>query len=276
MNHRVLALLGGLCLASAATADDCEHRAERNLDLDAGAFATLALRAGAGDLDIRGEPGLATIEVRGTACASEAEWLEEIQLVQRTEGDRVIVEARIPDQEQTSWFGNSYRRLDLRVRMPARMLLDAADTSGDLQLTGVAGATVTDTSGDLEVDAIAGELRITDTSGDIEVSDVGGTLHVVADSSGDIEAEGIGGDALIEVDSSGDITLRQVRGDARVRLDSSGGIRFTDIDGSATVGTDSSGSIEATRIGRDFTVENDSTGGIEHRDVAGVVRVPEH
>ena len=275
MTHRILALLGSLCLATTAAAD-CEHRAERNLDLDAAGLEALELRAGAGDLEVRGEPGLAAIEVRGTACASEAGWLEGIQLVHRIEGGRAIVEARIPDQdeEQFSWFGNSYRRLDLRVRMPARMLADIADSSGELQLAGVAGAVVIDSSGDLDIEDIAGDLRVTDTSGDIDVRNVGGSFHVAADSSGDIEAETIGGDATVEVDSSGDITLQQVRGDARVKRDSSGGIRFADIDGSAAVGNDSSGSIEATRIGRDFTVDSDSTGDIVHRDVAGEVRLP--
>lgn len=274
MNHRYLTLLVGLGLASTATADDCAHRAERNLDVAAGALATLDLRTGAGDLDVRGSAGLDRIEVRGIACASDADLLSSIQLSHRTEGDRALVATEIPQIEDTSWFGSTYARLDLEIRVPARMLLEARDSSGDFDLRGIAGASITDSSGDLEIEEIAGDLRLTDTSGDIEVRALGGSLHIASDSSGDLEADGVGGNVAIDSDSSGDIVLQQVRGDAHVRQDSSGEIRFADVDGSAMVGKDSSGSIEASRIGRDFTVQSDSSGGIEHRDVTGEVRLP--
>ena len=269
-----LALLGGLWVGPALAAD-CEHRAERNLEVDVGTFRTLALVAAAGELELRGEAGLQTIMVRGIACASEADRLDGIQLRQRSEGDRLLVAVEMPDTGTTSgWFVNDYQRLDLDVRVPAQLLLELTDSSGDLRVRDVAGATIQDSSGDIDVEDVSGDVVISDSSGDIDVRAIGGNLRIPSDSSGDIDATGIGGDALVERDSSGDIDIGDVRGNARVSVDSSGSIRLVDIDGDASVGTDSSGSIEARRIGRDFTVERDG-GGIRHQQVAGVVRVPD-
>jgi len=269
-----LAVLAWLGMASCAAAmGDCAHHAERNLDLDAGGVATLALAARAGELDIRGEPGLQQIVVRGTACASSADLLQSIQLLHRAEGDRRMVTVEIPKSEG-GWFGDHYQRLDLEVRVPAQLALEIADSSGDTRIQGVGRTTVQDSSGELRIDDVTGDLTITDSSGDIHVRGVSGGLHVPADSSGDIDARNIGGSVVIEHDSSGEIELQQVRGDARIEVDSSGGIAFADIDGSAFVGTDSSGSIEATRIGGDFTVERDGSGGITHREIAGDVHLP--
>ena len=274
MTHRPLFLLCGLALASTAVADDCAHRAERNLDLEAAGIATLELRTGAGDLKVVGEPGLERIVVRGIACASKAEWLDGIRLVHRSSGDLLQLATEIPETEDgSSWFGSNYRRLELSIRVPARLVLDAQDSSGDVEIEGVAGLLIQDSSGDLEIERIAGDVRITDTSGDIEVSDVGGSVHVVSDSSGDIEIEDVAS-VTIDADSSGDIELKRIRGDAHVARDSSGDIEFEDVQGSASVGTDSSGSIRAVRIAGDFSVGADSGGGIEPGEVGGVVRLP--
>lgn len=274
MNPRTLALLGCLGLVPAANASDCEYRDQRELDLDASGVTVLEVAAAAGSLEITGEPGLERIVVRGVACASDDDRLDAIRLVERREGDRVVVAAEMPESG-SGWFGNSYQRLDLNFRVPARMALEVSDSSGDASIRGVAAASVQDSSGDLDIRDIAGDLSITDSSGDIDVRGVGGGLRIPSDSSGDIEVAGVEGDVVIEHDSSGDIELREVRGSARVEVDSSGSIDFADIDGDAFVGTDSSGDITATRIGRDFTVQRDGSGSIRHRDVAGTVDVPD-
>lgn len=274
MPHRALALLIGLALAQAAAADDCSHRAERNLDLDASAITVLELRAGAGDLDIRGVEGLQQVEVRGVACATSEELLDGIRLSHSLDGERLLVGTTIPEVEDGGWFFSRYAYLDLSLRVPSRLLLEAQDSSGDFELRGVAGASIVDSSGDLEIEDIAGDLRVTDTSGDIEISRVGGNVHIPSDSSGDIEIDHVAGNVTVDSDSSGDIEIAKVRGDAHVERDSSGDIRFEDVDGNASVGSDSSGSIEAVRIGRDFSVEADSSGSINHNDVTGAVRLP--
>lgn len=275
MKQLTLAMLGCLGLVSAAPAMDlCEHSAERNLDVDASGIEALNLLARAGELEVRGEAGLEQVVVRGKACASDADRLDAIQLTHGASGGILTVAVEMPEQV-SGWFGNSYQRLDLDVRVPARLALDLADSSGEARVRGVASAKVQDSSGELVIEDIAGDLQVTDSSGDIDVRNIGGDFLVPMDSSGDIDAREVAGNVRVLRDSSGDIRLREVRGDARVENDSSGDIRFADVDGSAFVGTDSSGSILAERIGRDFTVERDSSGGIRHEDVAGQVSVPE-
>lgn len=274
MNGWTLGLIGWLgAVAPAAAFDACEHSAERNLDIDARAIDTLALSARAGELEIRGEPGLEQIVVRGRACASDAERLADIRLTERRDGATAVVAVEMPEQDG-GWFGNAYQRLDLEIVVPARLALDVADTSGDAGIRGVNRATVKDSSGDLEIEDIAGQLLLTDSSGDIDVRGAG-EVRVANDSSGDIDIADVSGSVAIDNDSSGDLIVRDVQGDARVDGDSSGDIRFADIGGSATVGNDSSGDIIADRIGRDFTVRNDGSGRIRHTDVQGQVSVPE-
>ena len=54
-----------------ALATECKYSAPRNLDIDPAGLHVLAFKLGSSDLQLRGVPGLARIEVRGRACASE-------------------------------------------------------------------------------------------------------------------------------------------------------------------------------------------------------------
>ncbi len=262
-----------LALAAVSPAwagDDCAFRAPRNLDLAAAGVKTLEVRAQAGELEIRGESGLSQVQARGVACASREADLAQIRLVQRREGDRLVVAVEMP--ENNDWFGGQ-RRLDLELRVPARLALDVKDSSGEAEVERVASLRMHDSSGELRIADIPGAVRVQDSSGGIEVENVG-ALHVVRDSSGEIRASDVRGDAVVEIDSSGSIELRRIGGDARVDQDSSGELRFHDIGGSVVVGTDSSGDIVAEKVARGFTVERDGSGGIEHHDVRGEVRIP--
>ena len=73
-----LLITASLLLSSTAMAQDCKHRAERNLDIDAAGLKALALETGSTDITVRGVSGLARIEVRGRACASSAELLDRL------------------------------------------------------------------------------------------------------------------------------------------------------------------------------------------------------
>ena len=262
-----------LALAAASPAwadDDCAHRASRDLDLPATGVATLEVLAQAGTLQIRGEPGLTQVRARGVACASREADLAQIRLVQRREGDRLVVAVEMPE---SSGLWDGQRRLDLELRVPARLALDVSDSSGEASIEGVASLRVQDSSGGLRIANVAGAVRVHDSSGSVDVRDVG-SLHVPVDSSGDIVASNVRGDARIDVDSSGSIELRRIGGDARVDQDSSGELRFSGIGGGVTVGNDSSGDIVAEDVGRAFIVRHDGSGGIEHRGVRGEVRIP--
>jgi hypothetical protein len=108
-------------LPLAAFAEDCEYRADRSLDVDAKGLTLLKLDTGAGDLIVEGVPGLAAVEVRGKACASDKDGLTGIQFAQQREGSTATVGTVIPDEANNNWslFGSHYSYLDVHVRMPA-------------------------------------------------------------------------------------------------------------------------------------------------------------
>jgi len=269
-------LLTGLPLA--ALADDCDFTAERTLDFDAKGLSAFKLDTGAGDLVVEGVPGLAKVEVRGKACASEEKALAGIQLFQQREDTISTVGTKIPDEgHDWSLFGSHYAYMDVRVRMPSGLKLDLRDSSGDLEVSGLTnGLDLKDSSGDILLHDLVGTVNVTDTSGDINVHGISGDFTVLLDSSGDINVDDVKGSAVVEEDSSGDITLKHVTGDARVDRDSSGDINLIDIGRDAVVGADGSGDIVADDVKGNFTVgaKSSSGGEIRHHGVAGKVTLP--
>lgn len=270
-------LMTGLPLAALAS-NDCEFTAERTLDFDAKGLAQFKLDTGAGDLVVEGVPGLARVEVRGKACASEEKALASIQLFQQREGDVATVGTKIPDEGFTwSLFSSHYAYMDVRVRTPSGLKLDLRDSSGDVDISGLtAGLTVKDSSGDLALHDLVGGVRVTDTSGDITARAISGDFTVVSDSSGDIRVEDVKGSAIVEEDSSGDVTLRKITGDARVDRDSSGDIEFSEIGRDAVVGADGSGEVVADNVRGNFTVgaKSGNGGEIRQHNVTGEVTLP--
>ncbi|MBD8526274.1 DUF4097 family beta strand repeat-containing protein [Pseudomarimonas arenosa] len=261
-----------LASGSAFAWGDCDHRAERALDIAPGQAVTLALAVGAGDLEVRGDPKASQIQLRGRACASSQALLDQIQFLGQTSGDRVEAQTQIPKLE--GGWGSDTAYIDVTVVMPAHLILDLRDSSGDIDIHAVAAVKVKDSSGDIRIREIGGSVEVADSSGDIEIRTVAGNVEVTNDSSGDIEIDDVQGNALVRVDSSGDIELSGIRKNAEVGRDSSGGIVFKDIGGNATVGSDSSGGIRASKVRGDFIVDADTNGDISHSDIGGRVDVP--
>lgn len=275
--YRVATLLVAAFSAS-AYADDCAFNARRDLDLPAAGLSRLSLQTQAGDLRIVGVAGLATVELRGRACAASAEQLEKLQLQHRGSGDRLEVSTTAPDESEVKLFGTNYAYIDLEVRMPQTLALELSDSSGNIRITDAGAIELTDSSGDIVIRDPRGDLRIRDTSGDIEIDEAQGNVVVTSDSSGDIGIEGARLDVTVESDSSGDIGIGKVSGSVRVGRDSSGDIRMRSIGGDAEVGIDSSGSIHADGVKGNFTVGSKSGGrsGIEYSDIGGKVSLPDH
>ena len=262
-----------LMLSTAAHADDCAHRADRDLDIDAARLKSLAIEAGATDLRVHGVAGLARIEVRGRACASSAELLERLRVTEHRDGDRVVVRA---EREGNSWslFGSSYASLDLEVRIPAALALDVDTGSGDAVIEDVASLAWKAGSGDLEARNIAGTLRASVGSGDVEARDVG-AFDLGSTGSGDIHVDGVRGDVEAGNGGSGDLTFRRVNGSVRVGSVGSGDIALRDIGGNVSVDSTGSGDVDVDGVRGDLTVKAQGSGDTSHRNVAGKVSVPE-
>ena len=227
---------------------DCNHQAERSLSEDLVGIERVELVAKAGDLEI--EAGGSTLEASGTACASKARLLEEIQLVAERSGSTLRVEVETPDT--SGW--NQQARLDLRVSLPATMSLEVTDGSGDIEARGVTISRLKDGSGD---------SRLTETRGDLRLSD----------GSGDVTLRGHQGSVELK-DGSGDLRLRDVAGSVLITSDGSGGIDIETVEGDVEVRSDGSGDIDVETVSGDLRVGSAGSGDVRHRGVAGNVDVP--
>jgi DUF4097 and DUF4098 domain-containing protein YvlB len=241
-----LVILGLPALASAW--GNCDARDGRQAHADAAGAKTVEVHAKAGSLEIYGEAGLNEVRAEGTACARNPEALEKVQLRAERSGSTVRVEVDIPD----GW--NQGGALDLMVRVPESVAVVVKDTSGEVEVKGVASLKLKDSSGDVDVKDIGGDLEIRDGSGSIEISHVAGSV-VLEDGSGSIDVQDVTGNVTVESDGSGSITMQGVERDILVKRDGSGSIRVQD-------------------VGGDFIVEKDGSGSITHTGVVGHVDIP--
>lgn len=231
--------------------DQCEHEAQRTASVDAAGARMLMLKAGAGSLKIEGKAGLDRVVIRGRACASSRQLLDDIELRADRRGQEVVVEAM---QREEGWLleNNDYARLDLVMEVPLRMAAEIVDGSGSVELMNLGDVDLTDGSGEITGSDLHGDVDIRDGSGSITLTDVAGTL-TIGDSSGSIDLRNIGGTIDI-ADGSGEIKVRGARNNVRI--------------------TDGSGSIGVDDVAGDFIVQSDGSGGIDYSNVRGTVDIP--
>lgn len=263
----LIALLAAVA-AGRASAEGCVKEAQRNLQLDTSGVTKIAITAGAGELQIKGERGSKQLTAKGTACASDQELIEKIQLESRRDGSTLSVKVVLPDAD--GFLG--YARLDLNITLPDDIDLNVTDSSGDTRIDNVRALALTDSSGDVEIRGVSGDASVTDSSGDLEIERVGGEL-TLADSSGDIEVKDVSGTVKVDVDSSGGIRIEQA-GAVHILTDSSGDIDIEKVKGDVLIDNDTSGDISVAEVRGKFTVRNDGGGSIRQQNVAGAVSVP--
>lgn len=256
-----------------AWGDGCEFRADRAGGVDAAGIEKVVIRAGAGDMKVVGRSNAVRVEARGTACASTQELLDSTNISVRREGNVVYVETELPRKDGSWKLGvNQSAYIDIGIALPLSVPVEAVDSSGDAVLEDLAALTIQDSSGDLEITRVAGLVDVGDSSGDISIERAGSVR--LRDSSGDIDVTDTEGDVEVSIDSSGDMRVARVGGNVRIEQDSSGSMRVEDVKGGVKVESDSSGDIYAGRVGGDFTVSSDSSGSIEHEEIGGSVSIP--
>lgn len=237
-----------------AHAEECRFQAPRNLDLDLRGVSSVSVITNQHDVHVRGIDG-AGGAVRGRACASKQDVLDRLQVTQRREGSKLVIEARTVDEGiGFHLFGSNYAYIDIGVAIPKSLPVDLNVGSGDANVDNVAALDAHVGSGDLDVSNIAGRVTANVGSGDIKLRNIG-DLQIDSVGSGDLEAANIRGDARVGSVGSGDATLRQVGGS--VAVDSIG-----------------SGDLDVDGVGRDLHVRSVGSGDISHRNVTGTVDVP--
>jgi hypothetical protein len=154
--------------------EECRFSAPREATVDAAAAAQIIIEAGAGSLRVIGRPNLTQVRVRGTACASDRDLLDEIQLSATRSGNAVRVKSADDDLQLRN---REYARLNVVIEVPESMVADINDGSGDIELSGI-GQVVLEMVpvgsgpkpfGDVQIHDGSGEIRLTGVAGDVIV-----------------------------------------------------------------------------------------------------------
>ncbi|MFT6895882.1 MAG: hypothetical protein ACJA13_000279 [Paraglaciecola sp.] len=232
------------------------HEIEKALHMQGGALGTMLIDAGAGELSIVGNDStqiMVEAKIVGDNLAPG-----DYQLTLQEEDGKAILYAHI----KGSMHDNE--RIDLIVSLPASMVLDVRDRSGDMKVSAMSGGlTIIDSSGDITLTDISGGTTVDDRSGDIMIDGLTGLLQI-NDRSGEILLKHIEGNASI-VDRSGDIFVKHLSGDLTIE-DTSGDIKVKKVSGMVSV-DDSSGSIAVKEAG-DFRLLSDGSGDVTVKNIA--------
>lgn len=243
----VLLALPGL----ASAADNCKFHADRSLSLNLAGVRSVVIETGPYDFHVKAG---SSARASGRACASSQDMLDRLQLIQRREGDRLIVAV---GSDRNSWSGNwlrgNYASFDVNVTLPRAMPLEMAVGSGDADVAGIANVDSHVGSGDLSVRG-ADRLEARIGSGDIKADDIG-RLEIDVVGSGDFEATNI-------------------RGDVRIGSIGSGGVDLRRVGGSVEASSIGSGDLSVATVGGGLRVRSVGSGSVDHDDVKGRVDVP--
>jgi len=272
VRNLLLCLLPSVLLSSAALADECK---DINITLDSNDIRTLTLDVGDGYLGIIGsDDDDAPIEIQAEACAGSRGELDDMDIVYERRGDTWEVETVAGEHNFNifSLFNGSFdTRIDIELMVPAGLLLDIDDGSGNIDIRDVRGELlIDDGSGDLQISDTIGPVRIDDGSGDIEINNIGGRLDI-DDGSGSMTLT-----RTMHVsirDGSGDVNVRDVDGDANIIDDGSGDIRIERVSGSVMIGDDGSGNITVRDVQGDFIARDTGSGSVNYNDIGGRIEV---
>jgi DUF4097 and DUF4098 domain-containing protein YvlB len=270
--RRLLCLSVFAFLPALAAASECRFTAERNFDVDAAGLRTLAFNLGSSDVIVEGVPGLARVEVRGRACASDEAWLDQLTVDQKRSGDRVDVTPHDGHDLHADWFGSSYAYVDLRVRAPTQLAVAIRSQSGDASVENMAAVDFEGSSGDLETRHIAGLLGLKVSSGDVRATDIG-SVDIRNVGSGDISLRDVHSDVEVDRTGSGDLHFDSIGG-VRIGSIGSGDVWVVRAAGDVSIESLGSGDVNVNDVEGNFRVGSVGSGDVHHRNVRGTVSVP--
>ncbi len=254
----LLVLAAMLALAAPAWA---AGRKTYPMNVPAAGVRTVTFKVQEGDFVLRGDPNARELRMNVSIDRTWIFKLGEEGILQRLitvsgQGtDHLTVVTDIP--RAISNWGRAQYPIDFEVAVPAGVRLEVEDTSGKIELSGLAGdVTVRDGSGTFSARDLGGSLDLVKESGDIRVEGVGGATTIQS-HSGQMVLRRL--QALRITDSDGNIDASQLAS-ARIR-NREGNLRVTGVSGKLDL-DDESGEIVVT----------DVTGPLDIRDTSGQIR----
>jgi hypothetical protein len=271
--HRLASLLALALLPAVASANSpCRYSADRNFDVPASGLSTLAFDLGSNDVVLEGVDGLANVEVRGRACASDQAYIDGLTVDQQTSGDTLTITPHAGHDLHGNWSGMNYAYENLHVRAPSKLIARMRGDSGDAEVSHVASLDFETSSGDLLANHIPGTIGLELSSGDARGADLG-IVDVRSVSSGDITLSEVHGPIEVARVGSGDLRFSEV-GSVRVGSVGSGDVSVSDAGGDVSVDSIGSGDVTVNGVAGAFHVGSKGSGDVHYRNVRGQVSVP--
>ncbi len=267
----------------------CSESKVVKYDYPANTFTELRFNALAGELEITASDD-DKLHFRGHVCTDRQKYLSRMDINFEVHGD--VLEATVLIPYKDSDWRAGYATMDVEIMMPASMVAQIRDSSGDIVISDVTLLSLNDSSGDIRLRNTKGDLKLRDSSGSITVAthkgnlsvqdsadyinirDVDGNVVIPSDSSGDIDIRGVSGSVTVMRDSSGDIEIEDVKRDVNIGSDGSGSIRVSGVAGSVTIENDGTGSVYAADIEGDFSLGSKGNGDIRTRNIEGKISIP--
>ena len=162
------------------------------------------------------------------------------------EGDRGNLVVRVQYPKNSGWGGNKTGPTDLVLLVPLRAELDIESVSADVDVSGVAPATLSieSVSGnvvlagaprEVDVETVSGDQRLTVNSADVQAESVSGDLVLRGRMNGEINTETVSGniDVIVNGERVSELSANTVSGDADIRagLASKGEIKLESVSG---------------------------------------------
>src|SRR5688500_2872011 len=172
------ALAAATLLPLPAIGSDCAHVRNVDLALDLAGVRTVVFEIGSHDLEVTASPQ-GDGRLQGRACASQAVYLDRLEVTQRKTRDRLVVRLQrkaLPDGFVGSLgalgefvFGGHYAGFELDARIPEGLDVRMEVGSGDAIVSGAASLDAGVGSGDLQASGIAGRVSLSVGSGDVQL-----------------------------------------------------------------------------------------------------------
>lgn len=166
------------------------------------------------------------------------------------EGDSRNLMVKVQYPKNSGWGGNKTGPTDLVLMVPLRAELDIESVSADVDVTGVAPATVsiesvsgnvvlTGAPREVDVETVSGDQRLTVNSADVQAESVSGNLVLRGRMNGEVSTETVSGniDVIVNGERVNELSANTVSGDADIRtaLASKGEIKLESVSGDLTL-----------------------------------------
>lgn len=239
-----------ILLFAGCRSSSCGATADRHTDMSANGVKVVAVVAGAGTLEIRGDGD--RIVANGDVCAPNQDTADGMTLRAVTRATTASIESEFPYS-----LDGADAHFNLSIRVPSGLEVSVINRSGNVSIERVAGVTFADLAGNVRMRRIGGGVTITrNATGDVLLEDIEGTAAVQSDLGGSLDLRRINGNVVIQHSETTRIVVQDVHGDVVIWNDGPGDIKIENVRG-------------------DLFIQSDHGGRLVYNGIRGSIHLPE-